>query len=235
MANVQPEHGTAPIAYELLEALYKDNARALADRIILWVLRNTYGRRHHKTKERRKTCSFTWRVIAKEIEADASDVGRAGRSLLASNRLLLDARGHIGIQKNPEKWLPWNPVRIRKGRKPLAKSPEQKAPTQKGLSPLPRRGFLHHSPNARAVLSGESEPGSPSRAPAPSLPNGLPDTSRNRVELASWTHPPDAASDYARLNFDKQREHDQEWEANCKRADSDRRAQYLAEEVKKQR
>ena len=105
------EHGTTPIAYDLLEAMMRDSMRTLAERIWTWVLRNTYGRRVHGKGPRRKTCAFTWRKIAEQIKADRSDTSRAGRALLASKRLLLDARGHVGIQKDPDKWLEWTGIR----------------------------------------------------------------------------------------------------------------------------
>ena len=138
MADIQPEHGTAPIAYELLEAFMRDRFHSLVSRITYWVLRNTYGRRTSKGGERRKTCAYSWRAIALAVDADRSDVSRTGRALLASGRLLLDSRGHIGIQKDTEKWAEVDHIRYRgvgkaHGQKPTR--PRHKAHAPRGLYP----------------------------------------------------------------------------------------------------
>lgn len=104
MASPQKERGFAPIANELLEALARHQTVGLSARILLWVARNTYGRRDVGSARNRKTCEYTWTRVADEIKGHRQHVSRAGNSLLSDGLLVKDRDGNIGLQKDYDQW-----------------------------------------------------------------------------------------------------------------------------------
>lgn len=215
MANVQPEHGTAPVAYAILDALSRDGKMRMPAQIMLWVMRNTWGRRTHGPGgQRRKTCSFTWTKIADHIGADhsRSRVSRVGRELIESGRLYVDARGHIGIQKDYEKWVEG----------PGAEVPRQggrSAPGQistPGGAEVPRQGGQIGTSireRAREVLTAQSKPISLSGANQ-TLPNGKNDTPTARADAGLADFPPMDHPEYSRLSFKVQDRLAERWESS---------------------
>lgn len=112
MASPQVENGYAPIANELLDAILKFGFTGTQMLIVLWVIRHTFG-------WSRKTVDFSWNRIAKETCMDHGGIVRQGNALVAA-RVLLTAKGKIGIQKNHELWR-----KPRKERKTAARATDQ--------------------------------------------------------------------------------------------------------------
>jgi Bacteriophage replication protein O len=139
----------------------RDQEYSLSARIILWVLRNTYG-------WSRKTTVYTWSKIAREIEARREHVSRAGLSLLQKKRLYIDNK-KIGLQKDHDKWT----KRTIKGSPPWgAPSKTMTAPSE-GHPTAPSKTLTepnsHGSSNAREkqVLKQEENKGKATAAPPP--------------------------------------------------------------------
>ncbi len=96
MANPQTENGYTRIAHEVLEALYKINLCSYETRILMYILRNTWGRQ-------RKMGEFSLPLIAKDTGMERGSVGRSIRSLVSQNIVMAD-NGAYGFQKDHEKW-----------------------------------------------------------------------------------------------------------------------------------
>lgn len=234
MADVQPENGTAPIAYALLEALSRDRKMGLHARVTVWVLRNTYGRRVHGQGPRRKTCAFSWQKIAEQIgyEDHRSRISRVGRELIATGRLFVDARGHIGIQKDYEKWAEGPGPVTPRAKVARASLGQRKVASGPVTGPL----RVAYKERAREVVAVQSEPVSLTRAPssgpgAGKLPGGMIDTMRARADLGHADFPPDAHPGWAREDFRRREEYMAEWRMGVqaaenvkRRADFERRA-----------
>ena len=218
MADVQPEHGTAPIAYAMLAALSRDGKMRTPAQIIFWVLRNTYGRRTQgKGSSRRKTCAYTWTKIADQIgqAKNRSRVSRAGRDLIESGRLYLDAQGHIGIQKDWEKWAEgpgsiWHSDCATLTRVNPAQSP--------GQSGTPAGSIQHaYVGCAREVLTEQSYPliGGPEKNVVVNVPT---DTATARAALGDPAKPPHELPEFLRLSFKLQNDLMEQWRARQKPA-----------------
>jgi phage replication O-like protein O len=80
----------------LLEAMLLSNLTGVQTRILLWVIRHTYGWNRQET-------SFSWYRIAKELTLDQGGVVRAGNTLLHA-KVLRANRGRLGIQEDYEQW-----------------------------------------------------------------------------------------------------------------------------------
>lgn len=84
------------IPTELLEALLHARLNGTQCRILLWVIRHTYG-------WHRRTVVFSWYQIAKALSLDRGGVVRAGNALLQAG--ILQARdGWLGIQTDRGQW-----------------------------------------------------------------------------------------------------------------------------------
>src|SRR5215467_4968914 len=81
---------------ELLEALLSSKLTGVQLRVILWVIRNTYG-------WNRELTPFSWYRIAKDLALNRGSVYRAGETLLKSAVLILQDR-RLGMQKDYERW-----------------------------------------------------------------------------------------------------------------------------------
>jgi phage replication O-like protein O len=81
---------------ELLDALLKTGLSGAQWRIILWVVRNTYG-------WNRKSTPFTWYRVAQELDASRPGLYRAGQGLLAAG-VLLAQEGQITVQPDSRCW-----------------------------------------------------------------------------------------------------------------------------------
>jgi len=82
---------------DLLEALMRVRLNGTQWRIVLWVIRRTYG-------WNRNMASFSWYRIAKDLSAERGGVVRAGNRLLAAG-LLCAQDGQLGIQKEYRRWV----------------------------------------------------------------------------------------------------------------------------------
>ena len=96
MASPQTENGYTRIAHEVLEALYKINLSPYESRILMYILRNTWGRQ-------KKMGEFSLPLIARETGVERGNVGRALRSLIKQN-IVVANNGTYGPQKDYEKW-----------------------------------------------------------------------------------------------------------------------------------
>lgn len=218
MANGSPqiEEGHTRIANELLEVLANTRMPSIGFRVVLWVIRNTYGWRN-------LYCSATFYKIGAEIGVRDDRVGAAVRSLLRSNVLVKNEAGEIGLQK---RYLDW-------GRDPLSIGPNsgpalsqvgpdigpKQAPSQGENTPrngpISRRAKERKKErkfNARTREAGGEPPATPPNSPG-LLPNGKPDTLQNRAYFGLEGFKPDSHPMYLRVNFEKQIEYDQEWAA----------------------
>lgn len=208
MAAPQKEHGYAPIANELLEAMAWDPVRGLGDRITYWVLRHTYGFREVKVRANRKTCTYSWAAIARDIKAKRGLVGKAGRRLLASKRLWLDSRGRIGVQKDYEKWvIPSNRCRLRAPQT----APTQTAPrrTSNGTG----RGRLRvGSSYARAQTVVQTQDRQRAAGAPTPIPDTHPDTPQSRAADGDPRRRPQDHPAYARLPYAEQEALAMAWE-----------------------
>src|SRR5215469_7190317 len=84
------------LSTELLEALLCSKLTGVQLRVVLWVIRNTYG-------WNRKLTPFSWYRIAKDLALNRGSAHRAGITLLRS-KLLVFQDGQIGIQKDYDLW-----------------------------------------------------------------------------------------------------------------------------------
>src|SRR5215831_5696783 len=84
------------LSTELLEALLCSKLTGVQFRIILWVIRNTYG-------WNRELTPFSWYQIARNLALNRGSVYRAGETLLESGVLIFQD-GRLGMQKDYEQW-----------------------------------------------------------------------------------------------------------------------------------
>jgi len=80
----------------LLEAFFQAPLNGAQWRILLWVIRPTYG--WHQS-----AAPFSWYRIAKDISMDRGGVVRAGARLISSGILRTDGN-EIGILEDPRQW-----------------------------------------------------------------------------------------------------------------------------------
>ena len=103
MANVQKEHGFTPIANELMEALSKTKLNGTQYRILLTILRSTYG---YNKKSHQMSDSY----ISKATGINQRQINREIQSLIKMNIVRLYDAGNytqgrvIGIQKDYTVW-----------------------------------------------------------------------------------------------------------------------------------
>src|SRR5687767_15131628 len=101
MASPQLENGYTRIAHEILEALCKVNLSPYESRVVLLILRDTYGRHS-------KTVSFTLSRFSKYLGLDRRLVHRALKSLSMRQIIVIsrDDKNGItyGFQKDHSKW-----------------------------------------------------------------------------------------------------------------------------------
>ena len=81
---------------ELLDALLKSRLNGTQGRIVLWVIRQTYGWQRRRTR-------FTWYRIAQDLRMDRPAVYRAGKALLQA-KVLTYAQAQLAIQIDRERW-----------------------------------------------------------------------------------------------------------------------------------
>src|SRR5690242_4685465 len=81
---------------ELLETMLYSKLTGVEARILLWVIRNTYG-------WNRSTTPFSWYRIANDLSLDRGGVVRAGNILLRA-RALYANQGRLGIQGDYGQW-----------------------------------------------------------------------------------------------------------------------------------
>jgi len=102
MANPQVEEGHTDIANEILEALWRVTLSSHETRVLLYLLRKTYG--WHK-----KTDWIALSQFSKDIGIDRRNVFRALKKLSSKQMIVVykDDKGNptYGFQKNYEKWV----------------------------------------------------------------------------------------------------------------------------------
>jgi phage replication O-like protein O len=81
---------------ELLEALLSSKLTSVQLRVVLWVIRNTYG-------WNRELTPFSWYKIAKDLGLNRGSVYRAGETLLKFGVLIRRER-RLGMQEDDEEW-----------------------------------------------------------------------------------------------------------------------------------
>ena len=98
MANPQLENGYTRVANELLEALARINLCAYETRVLLVIIRKTYG--WHK-----KTDWISLSQLTMSTGIRKAHVCRTINSLVARNIIMRDKNKHVGLQKDHEKWV----------------------------------------------------------------------------------------------------------------------------------
>jgi phage replication O-like protein O len=81
---------------DLLEALLRVQLSETQWRILLWVIRQTYG-------WNRNAIRFSWYRIAKDLSVDRGGIVRAGHKLLGAGVLYVQD-GQLGIQREYAEW-----------------------------------------------------------------------------------------------------------------------------------
>lgn len=223
MASPQIEDGYTRVANELIEALYASDSLHVRERILLWVTRHTYGVWNKKEKRSRLTCRFTWFKIAEELGARRDRVSEAGRFLIAAKILRVDAHGDIGIQKDHEMWARMTET----GPQKRAPQNRVKTPVSGGRS-LPVRGgaTTRESAHYRNVVERDRKGGASAPNDPALLPNGLPDTLRNRAELGHPDYPPDNHRGWDSADFKSRTQQQLDWDIAQRQRENDERAAY---------
>jgi phage replication O-like protein O len=80
----------------LLEAILACKLTGVQTRILLWVIRQTYG-------WNRRTTLFSWYQVAKDLSLDRGGVVRSGRTLMQAN-VLCAKDGRLGFAEDFEQW-----------------------------------------------------------------------------------------------------------------------------------
>jgi len=102
MANPQAEDGHTDIANEILDALWKVNLSSYEWRVMLYILRKTYG--WHKKADKIALSKFS-----KDIGINRFHVHRTIKKLVSKNLITVTQTGNsqiltYGFQKNYENW-----------------------------------------------------------------------------------------------------------------------------------
>lgn len=86
------------IPTHILETLFRARLTGSHHRILLWVMRQTFG-------WNRRWTPFTWYRVAKDLGLDRPTVYRSGNALLEAKILIREGR-QIGVQMDCELWNP---------------------------------------------------------------------------------------------------------------------------------
>jgi phage replication O-like protein O len=97
MASPQIENGYTKVANELLEALARINLDPYENRVLLFIIRKTYG--WHK-----KMDWISLSQIAMGTGIRKSHISRTINSLEERNLVIRGSNKHIGLQKDYERW-----------------------------------------------------------------------------------------------------------------------------------
>lgn len=84
------------ISNALVEVLLRARLSGAQWRVLLWVIRHSHG-------WNRRSTSFTWYQVAKDLALDRATAYRAGQALLRAGLLIL-AGGQLGVQEDSENW-----------------------------------------------------------------------------------------------------------------------------------
>lgn len=101
MASPQTQNGYAKLANELVEALYRFDFSGCELRVLVWVIRQSYGWR------RKDTFKTSVRAIAVDTRLPPATVGWALKGLSTRGVLLrMEQSGGLRLNKNYDEWLP---------------------------------------------------------------------------------------------------------------------------------
>lgn len=84
------------ISNTLVDALLRAQLSGAQWRVLLWVIRHTHG-------WNRRSTSFTWYQVAKDVALDRATAYRAGQALLRAGVLIL-ANEKLEVQEDPQSW-----------------------------------------------------------------------------------------------------------------------------------
>jgi hypothetical protein len=164
------------------------------------------------------TCCFTWTDIAEQIGArhHRSRVSRVGRELIQSGRLFVDQKGHIGIQKDYDRWVQGPGPVLSEGGPEVARARSgPSAGPEVAREPGQFRTSIRE--RARAVLTVESYPVIEGPPPVTPRPN---DTPTARAIMGDPAKPPQDHPDFLRLSFKLQDRLADDWLARVKARNS---------------
>ena len=103
IASPQLENGHTRIANELLEAIVKYPFCAIELKIVLFIIRGTYG-------WRKKTAIFSYGVIAKSVKSDIRYIKRLMNRLIQDKVLIKEKskqQNCFGLNKDYKSWRLW--------------------------------------------------------------------------------------------------------------------------------
>lgn len=208
-ASPQTKNGHTRIANELLEEVYRFPFTAPQLRVLMFVIRDSYGWQEKETR------AYSMSKIAEATNLPRSSTGRAVMQLINLSVLNRLTGGALAPIKNYNAW---------------GKNPE--LPLEHTV-PLVRRptGETKTVPLARRKLStGETKPsrqwdaykekerkerkkGGASAQTPQLLPNSKTDTPRNRAEIGHEDYAPEDHHEFKRLSFKLQDELTETWKA----------------------
>ena len=97
MASPQPDKYTK-LSNELLEAIYRFPFAANSLRLLLWIIRQSYGMQRKYVKD------FSHRWAAKDLKMSTSSLFLALKMLKENCAIERDSGGRLGVQKDYHKW-----------------------------------------------------------------------------------------------------------------------------------
>lgn len=161
MANPQLKHGYMRIVNEVIDALIRSRILEPRGRMVLWVLRNTWGWKRKMVK------IGDLRTMEKDMNISKSSIARAIKTLSKAKIFICDDDGRLGFNKDWETWaknledtdgevssfgLPSVPTQghvpkggqrnVRSGT-PLYNYKDSKDKQNKGRTPVPFQGHTH--------------------------------------------------------------------------------------------
>ena len=206
-------HGHTELSNELLEAIYAYPwASALAMRIVLWVVRDSYG------WKRKVTRPLAFGQVATLLDAERTAVFKALRYLKKEGVLIDAAEGGWGLVKNYNAWgntpeLPGLSTPVDKSLPTGNSCPQATNPScLQATETVPAGNNLLPTGNAYRRKKGKERKERGAEAPTPTLPNGKTDTPKARAELGDPDLPPHDHGDFHRLAFGIQQHLATEWE-----------------------
>lgn len=142
------DDGYTKVANDLLEALYRAKFHSgNAYRVILWVIRNSYGWRQTWTRPVGIT------TLSMEIDMSKSSVHLAIQVLIENNVLKRDDQGRLSINK---RWKTWDPSVQPAERKDVQPTGKKVQPAERAFSPLESYKDKSNTDKERKKTTGRS-------------------------------------------------------------------------------
>lgn len=203
-------HGHTEISNELLEAIYAYPFTSVQFRVVLFIIRDSYG------WKRKETRAYNFPEIAGMINAERTIVFRAFAQLDRLGVLQRADNGGWALVKNYKAWgnTPELPLSIVAGQQPLLGS--------NGTTLLGSNGMVagrqRRVAGQQRYMEKERERKKERGTDPQDLPNGQTDTPRHRAELGHEDHAPEDHPDFKRLGFKIQEDFAAIWKESREKA-----------------